>query len=530
MTGVSYDFEGLLPGSSGITGQLPTGASNYFIVKAKDEFGRFDDNLTELEVTVFDVNVSRVGSGVVTSDPEGINCGAACSEDYLSGTVLTLVAVPDAGSGFLGWVGDDCEGTGDCIITMDATVSVTAEFCILNTYYADSDGDGFGDSSGTNIRNECTQPAGYVADNTDCNDNDASVNPGAAEIPYDGIDQDCDGTDLTDVDGDGFVSTAVSGGTDCDDGNPAVNPAAAEICGNDLDDNCNGQFNEGFDVDGDQWATCDGDCDDTNPLVNPGAPELCDGLDNNCNESIDEPFNLGQDCAVGLGQCLRTGVTICNATQDGSICNVTPGTPSPESCDGLDNDCDGSVDEPVSVIVGDDDGYGYGIGDNADLPESSTPSCVGPGTCSNNTNQTDCNADVNSCSWVTWVFDNRDGAEFSANDGSEETDREPLSPRNFGFTMTFDPLLNPVNATFTVDVSGIQTDTFGPSSLFLDGVDVSSVLPVEQGIFGSSRVTTSIDPAITSDGSVSVTFQGGSAGVGDAIAFDFFELNLTCTP
>ena len=126
----------------------------------------------------------------------------------------------------------------------------------MPTWYADTDGDGFGDPASTTV--SCTAPEGYVSDATDCDDGLAEVNLAAAET-CDGLDNDCDGvtdpdmpTWYADADGDGFgdVETTteaceapdgyVSDATDCDDVNPAVNPGALEVCGNGIDDDCDG--------------------------------------------------------------------------------------------------------------------------------------------------------------------------------------------------------------------------------------------------------------------------------------------------
>lgn len=74
----------------------------------------------------------------------------------------------------------------------EIAVSVTGS-CIPETWYADTDGDGFGDPLST--KDSCTQPVGYVKDNTDCDDTMASVHPGAVDDTVDGIDQNCDGHD-----------------------------------------------------------------------------------------------------------------------------------------------------------------------------------------------------------------------------------------------------------------------------------------------------------------------------------------------
>ncbi len=70
----------------------------------------------------------------------------------------------------------------------------------------------------------------------DCNDNDPLINPNADDIPYDGIDQDCSGEDLTDKDNDGSSFPA-----DCDDNNPNINPNAVDVPGNNIDENCDGK-------------------------------------------------------------------------------------------------------------------------------------------------------------------------------------------------------------------------------------------------------------------------------------------------
>ena len=110
-------------------------------------------------------------------------------------------------------------------------------------YFSDADGDGYGDAAGTTDR--CPN-AGFADNNTDCDDADAGVNPGATEVPYDGVDNDCaEGTRDDDLDNDGFGQA-----DDCDDANDAVNPAEEDVCDDGLDNNCDGSIDE----------NCVGDC------------------------------------------------------------------------------------------------------------------------------------------------------------------------------------------------------------------------------------------------------------------------------
>lgn len=153
----------------------------------------------------------------------------------------------------------------------------------------DDDGDGFSPNEG------------------DCDDADPSVYPGAPEV-CDGKDNNCNGEIdeggvcqiCTDADGDGFFAEAGCGTeVDCNDNDASINPWASEICDG-KDNNCNGQIDEGdvclicTDADGDGFFAEPGcgtevDCDDNDSSVYPGAPEICgDGIDNDCDGTVDE--------------------------------------------------------------------------------------------------------------------------------------------------------------------------------------------------------------------------------------------------
>ena len=228
----------------------------------------------------------------------------------------------------------------------------------------------------------------------DCNDQAPAVHPGVAEI-CDGVDQDCDGLVdngvlsifFRDADGDGYGDPDVRTGAcvvpegfvdnaaDCDDSSDRFNPAAVEDdCTDPADYNCDGST--GFDdLDGDGVPACF-DCDDTESSVFEGAPELCDDLDNNCNGDVDElPVDAPTwtidvdgdgygraDSPYNIEACEQPQGYINNA-RDCDDDDPLTHPDAVELCDGLDNDCDGTVDGEgvdASTWYEDTDGDGYG--------------------------------------------------------------------------------------------------------------------------------------------------------------------------
>ena len=259
-------------------------------------------------------------------------------------------------------IDDDCDG--------DIDVDAIDE----PNWYADSDGDGFGNDDAET--RSCDAPSGYVSDNSDCDDSNPDVSPAASEICND-IDDDCDGaiddndadvldasTWYIDYDSDGFgtdwmtqsacenPSGYVEDNSDCDDTDADIYPGAEERC-NGEDDDCDGdtdEESEEFDIwyadtDGDGF----GDADTTTSLRSPPdtskmtliatittqisipTPMNSVSVDDNCDSMVDEGLlGLESDCAAA--DCLEI-IESDYTVGDGSYWLDLDGTATEMECD-----------------------------------------------------------------------------------------------------------------------------------------------------------------------------------------------------
>ncbi|WP_037328883.1 BspA family leucine-rich repeat surface protein, partial [Runella zeae] len=150
------------------------------------------------------------------------------------------------------------------------------------TYYADADNDGFGNPAVS--QQACSQPSGYVTDNTDCDDSDALEKPG--QVWY------------KDSDNDQYAETGAASITQC------LRPVGYKLAT--------------------ELSATSGDCNDNNFAIKPGATEICDGIDNNCDGTIDEGGICSPDYtitttagAIVITDVAGNGETL-SATQNGS--------------------------------------------------------------------------------------------------------------------------------------------------------------------------------------------------------------------
>ena len=295
------------------------------------------------------------------TDDFPIDAGEDCNTGFEG---LCAMGRTECSGGFLSCEGldpvdEECDGLdNDCDGMVDEGLADTV-------FYPDADADGFGDPDGVTVM-DCDRPVGYVENRSDCNDMDDASFPGAPEMPGDGIDSDCNGTELCYADRDnddvrtdeivvsadltcmgmGVADNTVPG-IDCNDNDASVGPGGMEIPGNGSDDDCDGTELCYIDADGDGVATnmtvmssdlaCDGmaeaddmaprdDCLDTEPAVFPGNPEICDMLDNDCNMRVDDGagcYPIGDPCVDDV-DC-ASGVCLDGLCADPRGCNL-PGS------------------------------------------------------------------------------------------------------------------------------------------------------------------------------------------------------------
>ncbi len=287
-------------------------------------------------------------------------------------------------------------------------------------FFRDNDGDGFGDIAYQ--LDTCTfiPPEGYVRNNGDCNDSDADISPNAMEV-CDGIDNNCNGRNneftlrwlyFADADNDGFGDPAVTLDTcitsppmgyvdndlDCNDADANIHPDAMEIC-DDIDNNCNGLLNDGLerftyylDADEDNFGdlaypidTCitsppmgyvdnADDCNDADPNIHPDAMEICDDIDNNCNGLLNDGLerfvyyldadeDTFGDLAYPIDTCLTNPPM--GYVDNADDCNDADAAIHPDAdeiCDGIDNNCNGLLNDGLErftyYLDADEDNFG----------------------------------------------------------------------------------------------------------------------------------------------------------------------------
>ncbi|MBI5099211.1 MAG: hypothetical protein HZB30_08215 [Nitrospirae bacterium] len=231
--------------------------------------------------------------------------------------------------------------------------------CDLNTYYYDADLDGYGDPN--SAKQACYQPVGYITNSLDCDDTDSTINPYAVEI-CDNKDNDCNGQ--TD---DGIASIPSTcgvgectrtGNNTCTNGgwvnSCTPGEAIAETCDN-KDNNCDGTIDDNLT----RPTTCGaGACSSTGTETcsaglwgnntcteKPPVAETCNNMDDDCDGQVDEDY-ISTPTSCGQGVCAATGQLICKNGQEVNTCIIGQPTENSETTcnDSIDNDCDGFSD------------------------------------------------------------------------------------------------------------------------------------------------------------------------------------------
>ncbi|MBW2964418.1 thrombospondin type 3 repeat-containing protein, partial [Candidatus Woesearchaeota archaeon] len=370
----------------------------------------------------------------------------------------------------------DGDGLGDAC---DGVLSVTC--------YVDSDMDGYGNNAGSTVvatDGTCDTAEQESDVNTDCDDTNASVNPGATDVAGDGIDQNCDGIDAAscfldyDMDGYGTIAgttvTADDGvcntsqqesysSDDCNDAVASIYPGATETLGDGIDQDCNGadSINCYLDSDTDGYGTyvgtivvaADGvcnasqqesysadDCNDAVASIYPGALEVPDNtVDEDCNGADTKTCYLDND-KDGYGTDVGTTVLAADGTCDtaqkesgtSDDCNDGLSSVHPGAFDipgdGIDQDCSGSdacVDSDGDGVCNDVD-VCPGYNDSVDSDGDTVPDGCDVCSAGDDLADTDIDLTPDACdSCPNDYFNDADGDGFCADADNCPADSNP---------------------------------------------------------------------------------------------------------
>lgn len=349
----------------------------------------------------------------------------------------SFTPVPAEGYRFVRWKGlctfsvsEVCKATvaplADEYSHLDGDILLFAEFeptSTIRTWFGDNDNDGYGASD--NTITSSSRPQGYVVNQKDCDDTNSRIRPWAKEVE-DGVDNNCNGeidegfvdrTYYLDSDGDGYGDpnaevTArqqpqgyVSNALDCNDSFSEDNPDASEQLDS-RDNNCDGRIDENArtyyrDLDGDGYGLVNtsiesfepvagyalnaGDCDDNNNNISPAAREEYDGVDNDCDQLVDEGFSprtyfLDAD-SDGYGDNFHSLLAV--ESPIGYVLNGTDNCPEHYNPDQADIDSDGAGDacDPIDDRSPTDEPDPADESDPVEEAEPVVDDVIGDGSC-----------------------------------------------------------------------------------------------------------------------------------------------------
>jgi hypothetical protein len=178
-----------------------------------------------------------------------------------------------------------------------------------------------------------------------------------------------------DDDGDGYSENE----GDCDDTYAEINPGEPELP-NGIDEDCDQIVDEGtanYDDDGDGYSEAEGDCNDdpaTGGSAYPGAVEQVNNLDDDCDEIIDDETVVYDDDGDGYCEeppCLNTTEILQDCNDENAGANPHPATT--EAINGIDDNCNGLIDDGTAVFDDDGDGYSEADGDCDDTTIAKSP-------------------------------------------------------------------------------------------------------------------------------------------------------------